>query len=70
MKRMAVILLLSFVAFSSCTKTYTCNCKGMTKSDIIFTTTVTGKNANDAQSECLGYETTTTVCILSEQPKR
>ncbi|MEI7802284.1 MAG: hypothetical protein WCI97_06560 [Bacteroidota bacterium] len=66
MKKLFFILLISVTAFSSCEKNFTCTCSDSGSHDKVSTTTVTGKNANDASSSCLALETATTVCVLHE----
>jgi len=60
------ILFLFATIFSSCKKSFTCTCSDTGSQEKIFVTTVTGKNANDAFSPCLEFETANTVCIINE----
>ena len=66
MKKLFFILLISVTAFSSCEKTFTCTCTDSGTHEKVSTTTVTGKNANDASSACLEMEAADTVCVLHE----
>ncbi len=63
LKKILIVLVFGIV-FCSCEKNYSCRCSDTAHSTIISTTSVTAKNAVDASSICIGFETPSTSCYI------